>query len=127
MAKTKKAVKPLITDLSMMLSEIAVEGIQEKKGKDIVSLDLRNIKNAVTDYFIVCHGESRTQVEAIARSVEEEIFRKTGENPWHREGFENAEWILLDYINIVVHIFQQEKRDFYGIERLWADAEIKKL
>jgi ribosome-associated protein len=126
MSKTKKEAIVPVKDLSSMLAAIAVEGIQEKKGKEIVSLDLRNIKNSVSDVFVICHAESKNQVEAIARSVEEEIFKKTGEDPWHKEGFENAEWILLDYINIVVHIFQQSKRDFYGIERLWADAEIKK-
>lgn len=127
MAKTRKtAAKATLGDLSEMFMVIAVDGMQEKKAKEIVSLDLRNVKNAVTDFFIVCHGDSKVQVEAIARSVEEQIFKKTGEDPWHREGFENAEWILLDYINIVVHIFQQEKRDFYGIEKLWADAEIRK-
>lgn len=109
------------------LASIAVLGIQEKKGKEIVSLDLRNVKNAVTDFFIVCHGDSRTQVDAIARSVEDEVFNKLKENPIHKEGFENAEWVLLDYFNVVIHVFLQEKRAFYGIEKLWADAEVKML
>lgn len=127
MPKAGAAAKPLIHDLSELLASVAVEGMQEKKAREITRLDLRNISSSVTDFFIVCHGDSRTQVEAIARSVEEEVFKKTGESPWHREGFENAEWILLDYINVVIHIFQPEKRNFYGIERLWADAEIKRI
>jgi ribosome-associated protein len=105
--------------------DIAVKAIQEKKGKNIVTLDLRNVKNAVTDYYIVCHGDSNTQVNALARSVEDEVFKALGEDPFHKEGFENAEWVLLDYFNVVVHVFNQEKRDFFGLERLWADAEIK--
>ena len=121
MGKTKK-----INEVSA-LAQLAVEGILEKKGSDIVSMDLRNVKHAVTDYFIICHAESTTQVGAIARSVEEEIYKATGEDPWHKEGFQNAEWILLDYVNVVVHIFQKEKRDFYAVESLWADAEILKI
>ena len=120
MAKTKKL------DEATMIAKVAVKGIQEKKGNEIVSLDLRNIKNTVSDYFIICHGNSSTQVEAIARSVEEQIYKTIGENPWHREGFENAEWILLDYITVVVHIFQADQRRFYGLEKLWADAEVSK-
>jgi ribosome-associated protein len=121
MGKTKK-----LNDVGM-LAKLAVEGIKEKKGHDIVTLDLRNVKNSVTDYFIICHAESTTQVGAIARSVEEEIYKATGEDPWHKEGFQNAEWILLDYVNVVVHIFQKEKREFYSVESLWADAEISKI
>ncbi len=107
------------------LLSVITKGIQEKKGHDIVSLDLRNIKNAVADFFIVCHGDSKTQVDAIARSVEEEVYKKFKEDPFHMEGKGNAEWILIDYFNVVVHIFQKEKREFYGIEKLWADAEIR--
>jgi len=121
MGKTKK-----LNEVSA-LAQLAVEGILEKKGSDIVSMDLRNVKHAVTDYFIICHAESTTQVAAIARSVEEEIYKATGEDPWHKEGFQNAEWILLDYVNVVVHIFQKEKRDFYAVESLWADAEVLKI
>jgi ribosome-associated protein len=107
------------------LTSVIIHGIQEKKGKEILSLDMRNVKNAVADFFVVCHGDSRPQVEAIARSVEEEVYRKLKEDPFHKEGKENAEWVLIDYFNVVVHVFLKEKREFYGIERLWADAEIK--
>jgi ribosome-associated protein len=110
-------------ELSTILADIAVKGMQEKKAKNIVLMDLRKIHNAVTDYFVICHGDSNTQVDAIAGSVEEEIRKAIGEKPWHREGFENAEWILLDYVDIVVHVFQKDQRDFYKLEALWADAE----
>jgi ribosome-associated protein len=110
-------------DESAVLAEIAVKGMQEKKAKEIVCMDLRNVNNSVTDYFVICHGDSNTQVDAIADSVEAEIKKATGEKPWHREGFENAEWILLDYVNVVVHVFQKTQRDFYRLEALWADAE----
>jgi ribosome-associated protein len=107
------------------LAEIIIHGIQEKKGKDIVSLDLRNISSSVSDYFIICHADSTTQVKAIADSIQDEVYKAVSEDPWHKEGFENAEWILLDYVSIVVHIFRTEKREHYGVEELWGDAEVK--
>lgn len=119
MAKRKKK-----TNISDSLSEIVIKGIQEKKGKNIVSMNLKNIQNAVTDYFIVCHGTSSTQVTAIAESIEFEVKKSAGIKPWHKEGFQNAEWILLDYTDVVVHVFQEKIRDFFQIESLWADAEI---
>lgn len=115
-------VKKKIVNLSTYLSEIAVHGIQEKKGNDIVRLDLRDLNSSVSDYFIICSANSATQVKAIADSVEEEIYKKTQTNPWRKEGQESAEWIILDYFDIVVHIFKTEKREFYGIEDLWGDA-----
>ncbi|MFA6276770.1 ribosome silencing factor [Pedobacter sp. UC225_61] len=116
-------VKKKTANLSTYLSEIAVHGIQEKKGNDIVRLDLRELNSSVSDYFIVCNADSSTQVKAIADSVEDEIYKLTKTNPWHKEGQENAEWIILDYFDIVVHIFKTEKREFFGIEDLWGDAE----
>jgi len=110
---------------SAHLSELAIHGIQEKKGNDIVRLDLRNVFSSVSDYFVICHADSGTQVRAIADSVEEEIYKATGQEPWRREGQEFAEWILLDYVDVVVHIFKTDKREFYGMEDLWGDAEIK--
>lgn len=110
---------------SKKIADIIIHGIQEKKGKDIVSLDLRNISSSVSDYFIICHADSGTQVRAIADSVETEMYKVLEEEPWHKEGFENAEWILLDYVSVVVHIFKKEKRDFYSVEDLWGDAKIK--
>jgi ribosome-associated protein len=116
-------IKKKITNLSTYLSEIAVHGIQEKKGNDIVRLDLRELNSSVSDYFIICNADSITQVKAIADSVEDEIYKNTQTNPWRKEGLENAEWIILDYFDVVVHIFKTEKRDFYGIEDLWGDAQ----
>lgn len=119
-------VKKKTANLSTYLSEIAVHGIQEKKGNDIVRLDLRELNSSVSDYFIVCNADSSNQVKAIADSVEDEIYKITKTNPWHKEGQENAEWIILDYFDIVVHIFKTEKRAFFGIEDLWGDAETTK-
>lgn len=116
-------VKKKIGNLSTYLSEIAIHGIQEKKGNDIVRLDLRELSSSVSDYFVICHADSSTQVKAIADSVEEEIYKNTQTNPWHKEGLETAEWIILDYFDVVVHIFKTEKRDFFGIEDLWGDAQ----
>ena len=116
-------VKKKIGNLSTYLSEIAVYGIQEKKGNDIVRLDLRELNSSVSDYFIICNADSATQVKAIADSVEEEIYKKTQTNPWWNEGLEHADWIILDYFDVVVHIFKTEKREFYGIEDLWGDAQ----
>ena len=110
---------------SDILKDIIVKGIQEKKGKDILSFNLMKIPNAVTNYFVLCHGNTKIQVEAIAESVEEEVRKANKGKPYYKEGFENAEWILLDYFDVVVHIFQEDTRTFYNLEKLWADAEIK--
>jgi ribosome-associated protein len=83
---------------------------------------MRNVKGASSDFFVISHAESDKQVEAIARSVDEEVKKLTGEMPWHREGMENSEWVLLDYFNVVAHVFQREKREFYAVEDLWGDA-----
>lgn len=109
------------------LRNCIVDGMLEKKAKEIVCIDLRNIKNSVTDFFVICHADSKTHIDAIAKSVEEFVYKHEGENPFHREGRFNSEWVLLDYLNVVVHIFRQEQREFYGIERLWADAEIQRI
>ncbi|WP_158825443.1 ribosome silencing factor [Mucilaginibacter lacusdianchii] len=118
-------VKNKVLNESAYISELAIHGIQEKKGNEIVRLDLRNINSSVSDYFVICHADSSTQVKAIANSVEEEIFKATNAEPWRKEGLQNSEWILLDYIDVVVHIFRTDKREFYGVEDLWGDAEIK--
>jgi ribosome-associated protein len=106
------------------LVKTIVKGIQEKKGKNIIELDLRALQTRPTDVFIVCHGDSTTQVDAIYNSIEDEVKKELNEKPWHAEGQQNAEWILLDYINVVVHVFLKDRRDFYGIEDLWGDAVI---
>jgi ribosome-associated protein len=110
---------------STSISELVVYGIQEKKGNEIVRLDLRNIHSSVADYFVICHAESSTQVNAIAQSVEDEVFKALKLEPWRKEGLQQSEWIILDYIDVVVHIFKTDKREFYGIEDLWGDAEMK--
>lgn len=110
---------------STALVELAVQGIQDRKGLNICVMDLREVGNSVCDYFVICHGSSSTNVDAIAESVEDEIRKASGEKPWHREGMSNSEWVLLDYFNVVVHVFQRETREYYNIEDLWADAKIE--
>lgn len=100
-------------------------GIAEKKGKNPAVIDLRKIGNSISDYYVVCHGSSNTNVEAIAESVVDEVRLKTGDKPRHVEGRREAEWIVVDFFDIVVHVFQEEFRNHYEIEELWADADIK--
>jgi ribosome-associated protein len=123
-------VKHKKSETSGMLADIIVKGMQEKLGLDIVKLNLSGIPNSITDYFVICHGSSRSQVDAIADSVQFEVKKAIGAIASHKEGFENCEWILLDYFDVVVHIFQAEARSFYQLEKLWADApreEIKEI
>ena len=105
--------------------DFAVLGMQEKKGKQIVKLDLRETSNSVANYFVICHGTSKPHIEAIADSVIEFIKTNTGESPKYKEGFANAEWILIDYFDVIIHIFQEATRRFYKLEDLWGDAEIQ--
>lgn len=107
---------------SARLVDAIISGIQEVKGKDIVHLDLRDIPNTVCDHFVICHGDSNTQVSAIANSVEKVVRELIDEKPWHTEGQNNGEWVLLDYVNVVVHIFHRDKRGYYALEDLWGDA-----
>lgn len=106
------------------LLEVIVEGLQNIKAKSIHILDLSTIENAVCKYFIVCHGTSKTHVNAVAQSVEMDVKTILKEFPWKKEGFVNGEWVLLDYSSVVVHVFQQHTREFYNLEGLWADAEV---
>lgn len=107
--------------------DLIIEGIKEKKGKEIVSIDISKLENSVCSYFIICHGDSNTQVSAIANWVEKVVEDELDEKVWKKQGFENAQWILLDYVDVVVHIFQKETRDFYNLENLWADGRIEKF
>jgi len=107
------------------LAGAAIAGIRAKKGFSIVKMDLSGIENSVCNNFIICNGNSSTQVQALAESVEEMVQTEIGQKPWHKEGYQNAEWILLDYVNVVVHIFNEETRKFYNLEGLWADAEVE--
>lgn len=109
------------------LLDAILHGISEKKGKDVLVVNLKGLPNAVSDYFIIATGDSNTQVEAIANSVHEEVKKATGENPFHSEGYSNAEWILLDYVNMVIHVFQPEARSFYQLEKLWSDGQIEHI
>ena len=100
-----------------------ISAIQQKKGENIVSLDLRKIPEAVADFFIVCEASSNVQVKAIADAVEEEVKQKCEELPYRHEGYQALQWVLIDYVNIVVHVFQQENRKFYKLEEMWNDAD----
>ncbi|MFO7613517.1 MAG: ribosome silencing factor [Bacteroidales bacterium] len=106
------------------LVSLIVQGMEDKKGKDIVVLDLQDIDHAITNYFVICHGNSKPQLEAIAEAIIEKSLKGLGAKPWHKEGFENAEWILLDYVDVVVHIFRNDRREFYQLDKLWADAPV---
>ncbi|MCO5232952.1 MAG: ribosome silencing factor [Chitinophagales bacterium] len=107
------------------LVEQVVEFIQDKKGKDIISLNLSQIPEAIADYFIICHADSYTHVRAIMDNIEHELTQKLGIKNIHIEGRSNGEWVLADIGNVIVHIFQTEKREFYQLEDLWSDALIK--
>jgi ribosome-associated protein len=99
-----------------------IHAIQEKKGENIISLDLRKIPEAVADFFIICEASSTVQVKAIADFVEEHIRKTVKETPYHHEGFQAAHWIVVDYVNVVVHIMQTETRKFYKLEEMWSDG-----
>ena len=106
------------------LSHAIIEGIRDKKGKKIVQLDLRQLGDAPADFFIICEGDSSTHVKAISDSVYKKVKEDLYEMPTHTEGSSNARWVLMDYFNIVVHVFYPETREFYDIESLWSDAKV---
>ncbi len=116
MAKKKVSEDELIT--------VIIKGIEEIKGIDIQLFDLREIENTVTNYFVICTGNSNTQVKAISQSVQKMVSKELKDKPWHIEGEGNAEWSLMDYVNVLVHIFQKDIREYYDIESLWGDAKI---
>jgi ribosome-associated protein len=122
LAKRKKGVARLNKN-SKILKTI-IKAIQEKKGENIVSLDLRKIHEAVADFFIICQASNQPQIRAITDFVEEEVKKKCGESPYHHEGKENMHWVILDYVNIVVHIMMPEQRRFYKLEEMWSDAQL---
>lgn len=121
------ASKKIIKDSTQLLADAVVEGILEIKGKNITVMNLQSIHNRVCDYFIICQADSNTQVNAIAESIQETVKKMTGDKPYRSEGFENSEWILIDYVTVVVHVFQSHIRDFYNLESLWADAETTQI
>jgi len=109
------------------LLPLIIKGIEDVKGTEISILDLRKIENKVCDYFVICTGGSNTQANAISGSVQKTVSKHIHEKPWHVEGEENAEWILMDYVSVVVHIFQKHIREYYDIESLWGDAKITSI
>lgn len=115
----KKAVARLTRNSKLF--KTILNAIQEKKGTNIVSLDLKKIDEAVADFFILCEANSHVQIKAIADNIEDQVWKECGERPYHTE--QGLQWTLLDYVNIVIHIFQHEQRQFYNLETLWADAE----
>ena len=116
MQKTQKSADELIS--------LIINGIEEVKGLNINLLDLREIDNTVCDYFVICNGTSNTHVNAIVSSIQKTVSKAIQDKPWHVEGADNAEWVLMDYINVVVHVFQKQVREFYDIEGLWGDAKV---
>lgn len=116
MAKKQTNADDLITTI--------ISGIEDVKGKEINILDLREIENTVCDYFIICEGTSNTQVNAIVSSIQKKVSKTLKDKPFNIEGEDNAEWVLMDYVNIVVHVFQKHIREYYDIESLWGDARM---
>ena len=118
---TKKVVSP-----DLLITEI-IKGIEDVKGENITILDLREIENTVCEYFVICEGNSNTQVNAISAAVQKSVSKALKEKPWHVEGENNAEWVLIDYVNIVVHVFQRHIREYYDLEELWGDGKVTKI
>ena len=109
------------------LISVILNGIEDVKGQNINILDLREIENTVCDYFIICEGTSNTQVNAIVSSIQKKVSKEIKDKPWHIEGSDNAEWVLMDYVNVVVHVFQKHIREYYDIESLWGDAKTTEI
>ncbi len=123
-SSTKRPKKTSTPKETTSLLDSIVEGMEERKAKNITILNISKLENRVTDYFVICDADSKTHVNSIADSVEDTVIKLTNEKAFHSEGHQNSEWILIDYINIVVHVFLRETREFYNIEGLWGDAEI---
>lgn len=125
--KSKRPKKSATPAQTLSLVDAVVEGMREKKAKNISILNLKKIENRVTDYFVICDAESKTHVNSIADSIEEIVEKFNNEKPFHSEGQQNGEWILIDYINVVAHVFLREFREHYNIEGLWGDAEFTQV
>ena len=119
MAKPKSSEDALISNI--------ITGIENVKGLDVRLLDLRDIENTVCNYFVVCSGSSNTHVNAIVSAIQKRVSKELKEKPFHTEGSDNAEWVLIDYVNIVVHVFQKQIREYYNIEELWGDAKTTEI
>jgi len=115
-----------IVNSDLLIAEV-IKGIEDVKGENISIIDLREIENTVCEYFILCDGTSNTQVSAIASSIQKHVSKSLKDKPLHVEGESNAEWILIDYVNIVVHVFQKHVRQFYSLEELWGDGKITNI
>ena len=112
---------------SEKLIKIIIEGIKDKKGEDIVKLDIRKLGSSICDFFVICQADSRVQLQAISDHIVRKVREDIQEHVWQKEGYENAKWILLDFSSVVVHIFESQSRGFYDIENLWADAKLTKI
>ena len=119
MSKQKSTEDALISNI--------ISGIENVKGLDVNLLDLRDIENTVCSYFVVCTGSSNTHVNAIVNSIQKTVSKELKEKPFHTEGIDNSEWVLIDYVNIVVHVFQRQIREYFNIEGLWGDAKTTKI
>lgn len=122
---TKGRQRPDVPD-AQVLAGLIVEAIRAKKAKDVVLIDLRDVSE-MADFFVICTGESDLQVKAVVDGVRESIKEKLGERPWRTEGYSHRQWVLMDYVDVVVHVFDAERRDYYNLERLWADAKIEEV
>lgn len=120
----KRPKKSSTQEETTSLLDAIVYGMQEKKAKNITIINLSELEHRVADYFVICDADSTTHVNAVADTLEEFVMKKTGEKPYRSEGRQNSEWILIDYVNIVAHVFQKETREFYNIEGLWADGDV---
>ncbi len=123
LAKRKKGTTRL--NRNSKIVKTIIKGIQEKKGEQIISLDLRKIPEAVADYFIICEASNQPQIRAICDHLEDQVKRYCGESPYHHEGKKNLQWVLIDYVNVVVHIMVPEQRKFYKLEDMWSDAPLE--
>jgi ribosome-associated protein len=123
LSNRKKTGKTKLTRNSKIFKSV-IKAIQEKKGENIVALDLRKIPEAVADFFVICEATSTIQIKAIADYVEEKVKKDCDERPYRHEGYQGLHWVLIDYVNIVVHIMQPETRKFYKLEEMWSDADL---
>jgi len=123
LAKRKKGTARL--NKNSKIFKTIIKSVQEKKGENIVSLDLRKIHEAVADFFIICQASNLPQIRAITDFIEDEVKKKCSESPYHTEGKENMHWVIIDYVNVVVHIMMPEQRKFYKLEEMWSDSELE--
>jgi len=120
-SRTKKKTSRLSRNSKIIKTIIAA--ILEKKGEKVISLDLRKINEAVADFFIICEAGNQPQIRSIAENIENKVMKLCDENPYHHEGYQNLNWVLIDYVNVVVHVMLPENRKFYRLEEMWSDAD----